>query len=454
MSADLITILLKLGSVFVLILINAFFVAAEFALVSVRPTRIDQLIAEGNSLARTVRRAMNDPNRFISAAQIGITMASLALGWVGEPALAGLIGPLFQALPAPWNVLGTHTVAGIIAYSLITFLHIVLGEQVPKMIALERSEATILMTAQPTHLLALAFRPVIALLYWATAFTLRPLGISRRDDHAQTYSVDELRMLVASSRQQGELAASEEAIVNRALFFADITADQVMVPRTELVCVASDATPQTVLQLAAAGHARLPVYRGTIDNIIGVLHTKDLFKWLTERTELTSMTSAPPLAVTKFMRPVLTVPESITADALLAELKRRRTHVAIIIDEFGGTAGLVTLEDLMERLVGDVRDEFESSTPDIQTFPDGSALLDGLLLIEDVNERFGLAIDDPFNNTIGGHIFAQLGRKPEIGDIVTIGAGSFTVAELDGLRIARLRFQPGATPATLTQSAD
>ena len=451
MDSDLTGTLLRLGAVLLLVLINGFFVAAEFALVSVRPTRIDQLIAEGNTLARTVRRAMHDPNRFISAAQVGITMASLGLGWIGEPALAHLIEPLFAGLPRPFNVLGTHTVAAIIAYTLITFLHIVLGEQVPKMIALDRAEATILMTAQPTQLLALVFRPFIALLYWGTEVVLRPLGIRRRDEHAQTYSVEELRMLVTTSRQGGQLEASEEAIVNRAFNFADITADQIMVPRTAMICVATDASPQEVLALAAAGHARLPVYRGTIDNIIGVLHTKDLFRWLTERT---GTTPSPPFSVAKFMRPALTVPEAVTADALLAEMKRRQTHVAIVIDEFGGTAGLVTLEDLMERLVGDVRDEFEPAERDIETLPDGSVTLDGLLLIDDVNERFGLTIEDEFNNTIGGHIFGRLGRKPEVGDAVEVEGRTFVVDELDGLRIARLRLLTPSAAANPAEPAD
>jgi CBS domain containing-hemolysin-like protein len=450
MTGEFLSIGLRLGAVLLLVLVNGFFVAAEFALVSVRPTRIDQLVAQGNPLARTVRQAMNDPNRFISTAQIGITMASLALGWIGEPAVAGLIEPLFARLPAPLAAVGTHTAAIVVAYALITLLHVVLGEQVPKMIALDRAEATILMAAQPTQLLALVFRPVIALLYWSTALVLRPLGIARRDEHAQTYSVAELRMLVTASRRQGQLQASEEAILDRAFGVADITAGQVMVPRTEIVAVSAGATPAEVLALATSGHARLPVYRQTIDNVIGVLHTKDLFGWLAERDRAAPRS----FSVARSMRPALTVPESIGADALLAEMQRRRTHMAIVIDEFGGTAGLVTLEDLIERLVGDVRDEFESVVPDIETLPDGSALLNGLLLIEDVNRRFALAIDDEFNNTIGGHVFARLGRKPEVGDEVAVEGRTFVVEALDGLRIARLRLRPTAEASAVTTPAD
>lgn len=448
MSSELTGTLVRLGAVLLLVLINGFFVAAEFALVSVRPTRIDQLIAQGNPLARTVRRAMNDPNRFISAAQIGITMASLALGWIGEPAVARLVEPLFAGLPGPWGIVSSHSVAIAIAYLLITFLHIVLGEQVPKMIALERSEATVLMAAQPTLFLALAFRPAIALLYWSTELVLRPLGIRRRDEHVQTYSLDEIRMLIAASRQQGQLEASEEAIVQRVIGFAEITADQVMVPRTEMVCVPITATPQEALELATrTRHARLPVYRETIDDIVGVLHTKDLFHWLVKRG---GGTVTPSFSVSHLMRTVLTVPESIGADDLLAEIRRHKTHLAIAIDEFGGTAGLVTLEDLVARLVGDVGDEFEPATPAIELLPDGAALIDGLAPIDEINRRFGLAIVDEFNNTIAGHVFSRLGRKPELGDTVTVAERTFVVEALDGLRIARLRLLPATSPVTPT----
>ena len=442
MDSELTANLLKIGAVLLLVFINGFFVAAEFALVSVRPTRIDQLIAEGNRLARTVRRAMDDPNRFISACQLGITMASLGLGWIGEPALAHLVEPLFARLPSPWNAVSAHTLASIVAYALITFLHIVIGEQVPKMIALERAEATILMSAQPTQLTALIFRPAIAVLYWATELVLRPLGITRRDEHHQTFSVEELRMLVTASRQQGQLEQSEEEILHRVFGFADVTADQVMVPRTEMVGVPTTASLGEVLELAATtGHARLPVYRDSIDNIIGVLHTKDLFRLVTEP----GGGATAPFSVTRLMRPALTVPESVGADDLLAEMKRRKTHVAIVIDEFGGTAGLVTLEDLMERLVGDVRDEFEPAEQEIEQQPDGSALVDGLLPIEDVNAHFALEIEDEYNNTIGGHVFSQLGRKPEVGDEAQVQGRAFVVEQLDGLRIARLRVLPPAT---------
>lgn len=440
MDAATLSILLKLGVVLILILINGFFVAAEFALVSVRPTRIDQLVARGNPLARTVRRAMNDPNRFISAAQMGITMASLALGWIGEPAVAQVVEPVLAGLPNPWSWLSAHAVAIVISYALITLLHIVLGEQVPKMIALQRAEATILLSAQPTQLISVLFRPAIALVYWSTELVLRPLGITNRNEHTNSFSVDELRMLIASSRQRGDLDAGEEAIMQRVFGFADLTADQVMVPRTEMVALPVSASLRDALEVAARSrHARLPVYRDTLDDIVGIFHTKDLFQWLShgEGPEKSRQFSLP-----RLMRPALTVPESITADALLAELRRRKTHLAIVIDEYGGTAGLVALEDLAERLVGDVGDEFALAVSPIEELPDGSALIDGLLSIDEINQRFGLRIEDEFNNTIAGHVFSLLGRKPEVDDRVAVADRVFVVEALDGLRIAKLRLLP------------
>lgn len=437
MDGATLTIVLKLGLVLILVLINGFFVAAEFSLVSVRPTRIDQLVARGNPLARTVRRAMNDPNRFISAAQMGITMASLALGWVGEPAVAQLVAPILAWLPNPWSWVSAHAVAIVISYVLITMLHIILGEQVPKMIAIQRAEATILLTAQPTQLMAVIFRPAIALVYWSTEFLLRPLGITHREEHVNSFSVDELRMLIAASRQRGDLEAGEEAIMQRVFGFADLTADQVMVPRTEMVALPVTAALEEALEVAARSrHARLPVYRDTLDDIVGIFHTKDLFQWLAHGggAEKSRQFSVP-----RLMRPALTVPESITADALLAELRRRKTHLAIVIDEYGGTAGLVALEDLAERLVGDVSDEFEHAVSPVEELPDGSALVDGLLPIDEINQRFGLNIEDEYNNTIAGHVFSLLGRKPEVDDRVNVGDRTFVVEILDGLRIAKLR---------------
>jgi CBS domain containing-hemolysin-like protein len=441
MDDDPTTIFLKLGAVLLLVLLNGFFVAAEFALVSVRSTRIDQLIEQGNRMARLVRRAQRDPNRFISAAQVGITMASLGLGWIAEPALATVIDPPLERLIGHDARISAHLIAGILAYFLITLLHIVLGEQVPKMIALQRSEATILATAGPVNWLSIPFRPLIALLYWLTAVVLKVLGLRWEGEHSLVYSEDELKMLVTASHEKGILEESEQEMIVRALGFADIEAEEVMVPRTEIVAIAADATLQEAVHIVSTtGHARYPVYNENLDDVIGVFHTKDLYKLLA-RNALKQFN------LRRMVRAPLMVPGTLPADDLLASMQRQRTHVAIVVDEYGGTSGMITLEDILERIVGEIHDEFETGAEDIQQMENGEARISGLLTIDEVNERFGLKIDDPIYNTIGGYVFGQLGRRPEIGDEIQSDSHILRVESLDGLRIDRLHLIPMSRPA-------
>lgn len=428
MSSDL----LKLAAVFGLVLINGVFVAAEFALVSARQTRIEQLVAHGNRMARLVQKAMADPNRFISAAQVGITMASLALGWIAEPALSALIVPLFEPVLGDNARISSHLAAGILAYFFVTLLHIVLGEQVPKMIALQRSEATILATAGPITWLSVPFRPLIALLYWLTGLTLRPLGLEWKGEHSLVYSEDELKMLVTASQQGGFLEASEHEMINRVFGFADVLAEQVMVHRTEMeVFHIDDDLHEVTSRVAISRHARYPVYGENLDDILGVFYVKDLYLVLSRHQEAG-------FTLRRLMRPPLMVAESMPLDDLLTQMKRMRTHIAIVVDEYGGTAGMVTLEDVLERIVGDVQDEFEPHSVDVQELGNGDTRISGLLSIEEINERFAIGLDDPFYNTVGGFVFGQLGRRPEVGDEVEIDGWRLKVDALDGLRIDRL----------------
>lgn len=424
----------RILAVLVLVFINGFFVAAEFALVSVRPTRIDQLVAEGSARAKLVKRAMDDPNRFISAAQVGITIASLLLGALGEPALAHIFEPIFDTfLPERLGFITSHTVAFVLALVAITYLHIVLGEQVPKMLALQRAEGTIMNTAGITQRLALIFRPLIAALYWGTEVILKVLGLKWQGEHSLVYSEEELKMLVTASTQSGVLDESEQQIINRVFSFTDMTADQVMVPRTEMSCVPVNVSLQALIDLAVRdGHTRFPVYDGTIDNIVGVVHTKDLVRVL-------GGSRAARFNIRQILRDVLTVPETMPVDDLMREMQQRRNHMAIVIDEYGGTAGLVTLEDLLERLVGDVQDEFQAEEPDVERLPEGGAMINGLVSVDEFNEAFDVQIEDPDYNTIGGVVFGKLGRKPEVGDTVEVDSMTLCVEAMDGLRIAKLR---------------
>jgi CBS domain containing-hemolysin-like protein len=424
--------LILLAAVFLLILINAFFVAAEFSLVTARRTRIEQMAARGNRLAGVLLRAMDNPNVFISAAQIGITMASLGIGWLGEPAVATLFEGLFAYLPAPWRGIASHTTAVVLAFALITLLEVILGEQVPKMIAIQRAEGTALLTAQLTQFVSVLFRPLIFVIYWTTELILRPFGLQYHAESHLVYTVEELEMLVAASEEKGEIEASEREMIERLLTFADITAHMVMVPRTEMIAVPVTITlPQLMETIAREGRSRYPVYSGSLDDIIGVVHSKDLFKFLVR-------TPHAPFNIRNITREVLNVPESLPIDQLLMGMKSRRIHVAIVIDEYGGTAGMVTMEDLMERIVGEVQDEFEQPEIYIEQLLNGDALINGLVLIEEVNERFGLHLPTEEFDTIGGYVFGRLGRKPEIGDTVQADGYTFRVDALDGLRISRL----------------
>jgi CBS domain containing-hemolysin-like protein len=423
----------RLAVVLLLVGLNGLFVAAEFALVSVRRTRIEQLIAEGNVLARTVRRAMDDPNRFISAAQLGITMASLGLGWVGEPALAHIFQPLFELfVPEGMAFFGAHGLAIFVAFSLITLFHLVIGEQVPKMLALQRSEGTILLTAPPTQWMATIFRPLIAVVYWTTEVILRLLKLRYEGEKHLVYTVEELEMLVVASTEGGQLEESESEMIHRVFTFADLTAHQIMVPRTEIVAVPTSITlPELVNVVRREGRSRMPVYQDTLDDIVGVVYVKDVFREM-------HVESGEGFKLSSITREALTAPETLSVDELLALMKAHRTHIAIVIDEFGGTAGLTTLEDVLEVIVGEVQDEFERPVTEFEWLADDSVRVDGLVLIDEFCRQMGVQVDDPDFDTIGGFVFGRIGHKPELGDEVRESGLIFRVDGLDGLRVARV----------------
>jgi CBS domain containing-hemolysin-like protein len=435
----------RLGGVLALVLANGCFVAAEFSIVAVRKTRIDQLIAEGHRGAHAVRRAITDPDRFIAATQLGITMASLGLGWIGEPALAAIIQPWFSSLSTVMAVTTAHTIAVAIAFTVITAFHIVLGELVPKWWALERSETTALVFVRPTELFMKALWPFLRLLHGTAHAVVKAFGLKTTDARAMVHSEEELKMLVTASQEAGVLEEQEEQMLHRVFGFADLTAGQLMVPRTEIVAISADATRDEVVALVARyGHARLPVYRGDLDHVIGMLHVTDLLK------VVTSTTGDLNLAV--LAREVLTVPETLGADDLLAEMRRRAAREALVIDEYGGTAGLVTFESLISRIVGDLGPGI-GGTAKIETRPDGTAIIDGLVLVRDVNERFGLDIDETTYTTVGGFVLGRLGRRPKVGDTIEVDGRRLRVEALEGIRVARVRLSKAAWRAEDAEGA-
>jgi putative hemolysin len=429
MDHSLTDILWRLAAILALVLANGFFVAAEFSIVTVRKTRIDQLVAEGRSRAHAVRRAVSEPDRYIAATQLGITMASLGLGWIGEPALASLIQPSFEFLPSPVAVTTAHSVAVAMAFAVITALHITVGELAPKTIALERSEATALLVVRPTELFMKAFWPFIQAMNGMGRAIVGLIGLGGAGGHALVHSEEELKMLVTASQEAGVLEEQEEQMLHRVFGFSDLTAGQVMVPRTELAAIAADASGEGLLeQLARTGYPTLPVFRNNLDTVVGILHVTDVIKAIAAGQE---EINAGALA-----REALTVPETLAADDLLAALQRRGVREAIVIDEYGGTAGLVTFEWLMERIVGDLVAVGHAGR--ISVRPDGSADIDGLALVTDVNEQFDLRIDEEIYTTVGGYVLGRIGRRAHAGDVIEVEGRTMRVLALDGLRVAKV----------------
>lgn len=446
METDLsgLDILFRLLAVLVLVAANGFFVASEFSLVSVRRTRIEELVREGKPLARTVREALGDLDAYLAATQLGITMASIGLGWIGEPALAALLEPLFVWLPATWQLISAHAMAVVIAFAIITSLHIVLGELAPKSMAIQRSEKTALAIALPMKWFLALLKPFIMFLnslgwLFLRMFGIEPVGAGHHIAHTE----EELKMIVSASTAAGVLEPEEEELIHRVFEFADLTANQVMVPRTELIGLPLTAPREEVERvLAGHGFTRYPVFDGSLDNILGIVNVKDLLPLLHDRDG--------PLDLRRVLKTPIVMPESVRVFRLLSAMQSDRRHMVVLIDEFGGTAGIVTLRDLLERIVGDVSSEEEDEWPDILEVADGEALIDGLLLIPDVNERFRLELDEEEYHTIGGYVFGLLGRRPQIGDEVEGSGCRLKVEALDGMRVSRLRItieQPAGSPA-------
>jgi CBS domain containing-hemolysin-like protein len=426
---------LGLLAVVVLVLANAFFVAAEFALVGARRTRLDEMARGGDGKARLARRAVQSLDRYISATQLGITLASLGLGWIGEPALAGLIGGAFAWLPAPLSAIATHGVASAVAFIIITFLHIILGELVPKALALLYPEEVSRWVAAPLIGFAWVMRWPIALLNGTANRLLRLMGISPPGEHERLHSPEEIRMLVEQSTEGGSMLKEDARLLEGVFEFSEKTAQEVMTPRTQMIALESSMSVEDAAdEVAVARRSRYPVYTESLDEIVGVVHAKDI---------LTALRARPHETIRAVMRPPLFVPGTREVEDVLADMKRLKTHLAVVLDEYGGTAGLVTMEDLLEEIVGPIYDEYDPQ--DRAGAGDSAARLDGALPITEFNSKFDASLDDTDYTTLGGYVFGQLGRLPRPGDRVTVGPHTFEVTEMDGRRVKSLRHQ--AAPA-------
>lgn len=415
---------------------NGFFVAAEFAMVKVRKTRIEQLVKEGDFNAKLALEAIKDLDKFIAAVQLGVTISSIGLGWVGEATLARIIEPVFVFLPGISQNIATHTVSVSIAFALITFLHVVLGELIPKSIALEYTEKTALIIARPMQAITWVFNPFIWMLNGFGNWVLKIMHIPHSHKSSLVHSSEELDMLVDASYNGGVLNETEKDMLHNVFKFSDLTAKQVMIPRTDMLCVPIDMSLEELNQFATENqYTRYPVYEGDIDHITGLIHVKDLYKLSIDDTDC---------PIERIQREIMLVPETMTMDNLVLEFKKRKGQMAIVIDEFGGTSGLITLEDVIEEIFGDVQDEFdeeEEEECDIQEIAPNTYLANAMLRTDEIAEFFDMdeeSIEDEDVETIGGLVVKLLGRLAEVNDTVSHSGFTFIVKEIDGARITKL----------------
>ncbi len=427
------TVLLALA----LVLANGFFVAVEFALVKVRPTQLRALDEKGRVGAALALRMRSRLDVYLAATQVGITLASLGLGWVGEPAFAQLIQPLLSGLApntADAQALA-HTAGFVVAFGLITFLHIVVGEQVPKTLAIQHPHGTTLALVWPMRLFMLVAWPAIWLLNAGTRGVSRLLGLKGASDTAEAFGEDELRMVFASSAEAGVIAAERAALLERALGMLEKTARQVLVPRSQVQFVDLDEPiAKNVADARSAGYTWLPVCRGNLDRVEGVLNVKDLF-FLLSKGELK--------ALGQVQRPVLFVPENASLEQLLSEFRRRKKQLAVVVDEHGGTSGIVTLADVVAELVGEVAEMGRRVEP-VKTLPGGRLELPGVAQLDDLEHTLEMKFDveEGQITTVGGYLMAKLGRVPAEGDEWAVNEYSIRVLKMDGPRVVTVRIEP------------
>ena len=423
------TLTLELVAVGLLILLNGFFVAAEYALVTARRTRIIELHHQGNKRARAVLRITGDPPQFIAAMQLGVTLTSLGIGALGE-----------HALSKAFDTWMATALAVVLAYLILTFFHVVVGELVPKGLALGHAEGTALWVSAPVRAFFTLFSPLVWVLRKATDAILHVLGLESPGAERDPLSEAELRMLLSRSSEQGEIEHEEQQMIDKVFVFGDKEAADVMVPRPEVVAVSLSIPPEQALKaVLESPYTRYPVYRESIDDIVGVLHVRDLFTAVHDR-------SIVDVHLEEIVRPAYVVPETKDLASLLQEFRKTNNHFAIVVDEYGGTAGICTLEDLLEEIVGEIEDEFDVAEEQIEQVDEDNYRIDGMFPIDEFNSRFGTDLPDEDFHTLGGFVFGQLGRAPEPGDDVTYDGMRFDVLEVEGNRIEKLAVEFSERP--------
>ncbi|MFL6274803.1 MAG: hemolysin family protein [Blastocatellia bacterium] len=433
MESSLSSVLVRLALVLLLVLTNGFFVAAEYALVSVRRSRITSLAGQGNKRAQRVMRVLDKLTAYISATQLGVTLASLALGWVGEETMAEILGPLFQSAFGSYSAVAAHTASIVIAYIVITYLHVVLGELVPKAISLEKAEPVALAVATPMRIFYKMFKAPIWVLNHSGIIVLRWLGLRATAEHSGIYSEEELRGLIAVSQKSGHVLEDERQLINNVFDFTETTVESVMIPRTQIEALDAELTPAQMLDyFEQIGYSRMPAYRGALDHVLGIVLHKDLSRLVRHGGNLDEI-----------IRPAVFLPTTVRLHDALRSLRRSSAHMAMVVDEHGGVEGLVTLEDLLEEIVGDIRDEHDEvvaqqikqENPDIFK-------VSGALSIRDANRhmQLGLPESDSYH-TVAGFMMARAGRLLQTGDQIEYNGLRLTVVSTERNRIVEAKIE-------------
>lgn len=441
-APTLFSIALKIGIVILLVLANGFFVASEFALVAVRKSRIEAMVAEGNAAAVRLLAMLNNLNAYISATQLGITLSSLGLGWIGEPAVAVLLDPLLvkigEVTGLEFLMSGTvlHTISFAIAFSLITFLHIVFGELAPKTAALELSERVSFVIAAPLQVFYRIFSYPIRMLDWTGTKTVRLFGLKASGEHGSSYTEDEIRSLVNLSQESGHLNEEERTLINKIFEFSETTVKEAMIPRTEMVALPeSSSLAEIAKAFGDSGYSRLPVYRDSLDDIAGVLHSKDLVGYVNRPKSF---------KIAEILIKPSYVVDTARLEDVLRQMQKEKFHFGFVVDEHGGIEGIITLEDLLEEIVGDISDEHdEDENEQIDRLPDGSFMLDGGLAIRDLNRQLemNLPVSEGYT-TIAGFLMSEAGQILCVGQTVPFNGHLFKVEKVEKHRILKIRMTP------------
>jgi putative hemolysin len=433
----------RLIGVLVLVALNGFFAAAEFSLVAVRLSRVRQLVQKGNTRAKVVEVLLSDLHRVVSGVQLGITLASLALGALGESTLANVLQTMWPRTGGARAALLAHAAALAGAFALLSAVHVVIGELVPKTVSLARAERVALLIARPFSWFLNTFRWAIDLLDGISGAIVRALGVSEPQGHGAAHSTEELQIQIQQARERGLIAPGEEKFIVSAIELGQVQVREIMVPRPDMHVLPVESSLDEVMRaFATTQRSRIPVYRGTEDQMLGFVHIKDMIWVLLDRERRLEENVAPsPFDLRRVIREVLIVPETKPASELLVELRNRRVGMALVVDEFGSILGLVTLEDILEQVVGEIHDEFDVVERPL-TLADGAVIFDAALNVRDLDTQYNITLpEDPAYATVGGFVLDQLGFIPRGGESFEYGNSRFTVVEMDGKRVARVKIE-------------